>query len=139
MKSIGANTQHAKGLTTLNLLSLLACLVLYILIPALGVFLEVVSTRFVYILSIIFCVFNTIFYVAPASLKTQYFQKRLLLVYTPTIVMLGLGVYQFISVIIGFKISLLVTLIFAFVVVLPPVTFSLLINKLIQEQPTLLG
>ena len=139
MKSIGANTQHAKGLTTLNLLSLLACLVLYILIPALGVFLEVVSTKFVYILSIIFCVFNTIFYVAPASLKTQYFQKRLLLVYTPTIVMLGLGVYQFISVIIGFKISLLVTLIFAFVVVLPPVTFSLLINKLIQEQPTLLG
>ena len=139
MKSIGANTQHAKGLTTLNLLSLLACLVLYILIPALGVFFEVVSTRFVYILSIIFCVFNTIFYVAPASLKTQYFQKRLLLVYTPTIVMLGLGVYQFISVIIGFKISLLVTLIFAFVVVLPPVTFSLLINKLIQEQPTLLG
>ena len=139
MKRIGANTQHAKGLTTLNLLSLLACLVLYILIPALGVFFEVVSTRFVYILSIIFCVFNTIFYVAPASLKTQYFQKRLLLVYTPTIVMLGLGVYQFISVIIGFKISLLVTLIFAFVVVLPPVTFSLLINKLIQEQPTLLG
>ena len=139
MKSIGANTQHAKGLTTLNLLSLLACLVLYILIPALGVFLEVISTRFVYILSIIYCVFNTIFYVAPASLKTQYFQKRLLLVYTPTIVMLGLGVYQFISVIIGFKISLLVTLIFAFVVVLPPVTFSLLINKLIQEQPTLLG
>ena len=139
MKSIGANTQHAKGLTTLNLLSLLACLVLYILIPALGVFFEVVSTRFVYILSIIYCVFNTIFYVAPASLKTQYFQKRLLLVYTPTIVMLGLGVYQFISVIIGFKISLLVTLIFAFVVVLPPVTFSLLINKLIQEQPTLLG
>ena len=139
MKSIGANTQHAKGLTTLNLLSLLACLVLYILIPALGVFFEVVSTRFVYILSIIFCVFNTIFYVAPASLKTQYFQKRLLLVYTPTIVMLGLGVYQFISVIIGFKISLLVTLIFAFVVVLPPLTFSLLINKLIQDQPTLLG
>ena len=139
MKSLGANTQHAKGLTTLNLLSLLACLVMYILIPALNVLVEVISTRPVYIISIIFCVFNTIFYVAPASLKTQYFQKRLLLVYIPTIVMLGLGLWQFITVIIGFKISLLVTLIFAFVVVLPPVTFSLLINKLIQEQPTLLG
>ena len=105
MKSIGANTQHAKGLTTLNLLSLLACLVMYILIPALNVFVNVISTRPVYIISIIFCIFNTLFYIAPASLKTQYFQKRLLAVYLPTIVMIGLGIWQFVSVIIGFQIS----------------------------------
>ncbi len=139
MKNIGANTQNAKGLTTLNLLSLLACLVLYVLIPALNVFAEVISTRFVYIISIIFCVFNTLFYIVPASIKAHYFRMRLFLVYTPTLIMIGLGIWQFITVIIGFKITLLVTLIFAFVVVLPPVTFSLLINKLIQEEPTLLG
>ena len=73
MKSVHANTQHAKGLTTLNLLSLLACLVMYILIPALNVLVNVISTRPVYIMSIIFCIFNTLFYIAPASLKTQYF------------------------------------------------------------------
>ncbi len=139
MKSIGANTQHAKGLTTLNLLSLLACLVLFVLIPALNVFAEVISTRFVYIMSIIFCVFNTLFYIVPANVKAHYFQKRLLLVYIPTLIMIALGVWQFIAVIIGFKIALILTLIFAFIVVLPPITFSLLIKKLIQEEPTLLG
>ena len=139
MKTIGANTQHAKGLTTLNLLALLSCLVFYILIPALNVFGEVVSTRVVYILSIILFALNCLFYVAPASLKTHYFQKRLLLVYLPTIVIIGLGIWQFIDVIISAAVSKILTLIFAFVVVLPPLTFSLLINKLIQEQPTLLG
>ncbi len=139
MKSIGNNTESAKGLTTLNLLSLLACLVLYILIPVLTVLVEVVSTRPVYIASIIFFVFNVIFYVAPASLKQKYFQLRIWLVYLPTVIMIGLGIWQFIAVIIGFKIGLLVTLIFAFVVVLPPITFSLLIRKLLTEQPTLLG
>ena len=139
MKTIGANTQHAKGLTTLNLLALLSCLVFYILIPALNVFGEVVSTRVVYILSIILFALNCLFYVAPASLKTHYFQKRLLLVYLPTIVILGLGIWQFIDVIINAAVGKILTLVFAFVVVLPPLTFSLLINKLIQEQPTLLG
>ena len=139
MKSIGNNTESAKGLTTLNLLSLLACLVLYILIPVLTVLVEVVSTRPVYIASIIFNVFNVIFYVSPASLKQRYFQLRIWLVYLPTVIMIGLGIWQFIAVIIGFKIGLLVTLIFAFVVVLPPITFSLLIRKLLTEQPTLLG
>ena len=139
MKSIGNNTQNAKGLTTLNLLSLLACLVLYILIPALNVLVNVISTRPVYIASIIFCVFNTIFYVAPASLKQRYFQLRIWIVYLPTVIMVGLGIWQFIAVIIGFQVTQLVTLIFAFVVVLPPITFSLLIKKLLTEQPTLLG
>ena len=139
MKSIGNNTESAKGLTTLNLLSLLACLVLYILIPALNVLVEVVSTRPVYITSIVFNVFNVVFYVSPAALKQRYFQLRIWLVYLPTIIMVGLGIWQFIAVIIGFKIALLVTLIFAFVVVLPPITFSLLIRKLLTEQPTLLG
>ena len=139
MKSIGNNTESAKGLTTLNLLSLLACLILYILIPALNVLVEVVSTRPVYIASIVFNVFNTVFYVSPAALKQRYFQLRIWLVYLPTIIMVGLGIWQFIAVILGFKITLLVTLIFAFVVVLPPITFSLLIRKLLTEQPTLLG
>ncbi len=139
MKAIGANTQHAKGLTTLNLLALLSCLVLYILIPALNVLGEVVSTQVVYILSIIFFVFNTLFYMAPPSLKTYYFQNRLSMIYLPTILMIGLGIWQFITVIISAAIGKILTLIFAFVVVLPPLTFSLLINKLIQEQPTLLG
>ncbi len=112
---------------------------MFILIPALNVFVEVISTRPVYIISIIFCVFNTLFYIVPANVKAHYFQKRLLLVYIPTLIMIALGVWQFITVIIGFQITRIVTLIFAFVVVLPPVTFSLLIKKLIQEEPTLLG
>ncbi len=139
MKSIGNNTQIAKGLTTLNLLSLLACLVLYILIPALNVLVNVISTRPVYIASIIFCVFNTIFYVAPASLEQRYFQLRIWLVYLPSVIMVAFGIWQFIAVIIGFQVTQLITLIFAFVVVLPPITFSLLIKKLLTEQPTLLG
>ena len=139
MKSIGAHTQNAKGLTTLNLLSLLTCLVMYILIPILTVMADIVSSRAVYIISIILFVSNVLFYILPANIKAFYFQRRLFVVYLPTLVIIGLGIWQFIVVLINIKILQVLTLIFAFIVMLPPVTFSLLIKKLIQEEPTLLG
>ena len=73
MKSLQINTTTTKGLTTLNIISIIGCIVLYILIPVFNVFANVISSRFVYICSIILVALNIFFYLAPMSIKTVYF------------------------------------------------------------------
>ena len=139
MKTIQGNTQSAKGLTWLNMVSLLIELILFILIPALNVFAEVISTRVVYIIAIIWFAFNTLFYIVPATIKKHYFQYRIFVVYLPTLFLIGMGIWELIAIIIALNVSKVLAIIFSIVVVLPPITFSLLIRKLLDEQPTLLG
>ena len=139
MKTIQGNTQSAKGVTWLNMVSLLIELILFILIPALNVFAEVISTRVVYIIAIIWFAFNTLFYIVPATIKKHYFQYRIFVVYLPTLFLIGMGIWEIIAIVIAVNVSKVLAIIFSIVVVLPPITFSLLIRKLLDEQPTLLG
>ena len=139
MKTIQGNTQSAKGLTWLNMMSLLIELILFILIPALNVFAEVISTRFVYIVAIIWFAFNTLFYILPATIKKHYFQYRIFVVYLPTLVLIAMGIWEIIAIIVAVNVAKVLAIIFSIVVVLPPISFSLLIRKLLDEQPTLLG
>ena len=123
----------------MNLLSILACIVLYILIPALNVILDVVSSRTVYIISIILVAINIFFYLAPANLKAFYFQKRIYIIYAPCLIILGLAIWSTIDVIINIKVTLALSIVFSAITAFQPITFSLLVSRLIQESPTLLG
>ena len=75
MKGLMANTKTAKGLTYLNLMSMAAEIVfMFILIPVFNVFFEVVASRIIFVLSIIFVIFNGLFYCVPQNLKLFYFK-----------------------------------------------------------------
>ena len=141
MKGIMANTKTAKGLTYLNLISLAAEIAfMFILIPVLNVFFEVVASRIIFILSIIFVIFNGLFYCLPQNLKLFYFKKRLLVVYLPTVVVIGFAIWNLISVIINIKIFGVAEILFSVMSCISPVTFSMLITKLVSDSPApLLG
>ncbi len=118
MKALQINTATTKGLTTLNILSIVACIVLYILIPVLNVFAEVISSRPAYIMSIILVILNCFFYLAPVALRGVYFQRRIFLVYLPCIVILGLAIYATVDTIVNIRIQLILTIIFSAIVTL---------------------
>ncbi len=139
MKSVMANTKTAKGLTMLNLASICTMIIFLILIPALQIFVDVVSFRIVYIITIVFIAFNILFYILPQNKKILVFQKRLLVVYLPTLVVVGLGIWSVIAIIITLSFTKIMTLFFTVLSCLQPITFSLLIAKLVSEQPTLLA
>ena len=63
----------------------------------------------------------------------------MLVVYFPTILILAVGIWNLIAVIINLKIGEVLTLVFSLMTFLQPCTFSLLISKLVSDQPTLLG
>ena len=139
MKTVMGQTKTAKGLTYLNLLSILAMVVFIILLPIINTFAETINSRLIYALSIIFIVFNLAFYIVPQHLKIKVFKYRMLVVYLPTILILAVGIWNPIAVIINLRIGEVFTLIFSLMTFLQPCTFSLLISKLVSDQPTLLG
>ena len=139
MKAIAAHTKTSQGLTYLNLISIATMIVFLILIPAITVFVNVISYRLIYFLSIAFLVLNCGFYIAPMNIKQQIFQKRLLAVYLPTLIVLGFAVWNLIYTLINIKALEVVAVLFSFISCLQPITFSMLVAKLVQEQPTLLG
>ena len=63
----------------------------------------------------------------------------MLVVYLPTILILIIGVWNLIEVIVNLRIGEIFTLVFSLMTFLQPCTFSLLISKLVSDQPTLLG
>ena len=136
-----ANTKTAKGLTYLNLLSMAAEIVfMFILIPVFNVFFEVVASRIIFILSIIFVIFNGLFYCVPQNLKLFYFKRRYLVVYLPTVVVIGFGIWNLISIIINLRIFGVPQLLFSIMSCISPITFSMLITKLVSDSPApLLG
>ena len=73
MKTVMGQTKTAKGLTYLNLLSILAMVVFIILLPIINTFFETINSRLIYALSIIFIVFNVAFYIVPQHLKIKVF------------------------------------------------------------------
>ncbi len=136
-----ANTKTAKGLTYLNLMSILAEVVfMFVLIPVLNVFFELIASRIIFILSIIFVVFNSLFYCLPQQYKLFYFKKRLLVVYLPTVVVIGCGVWNIIALIVNLQFSKAATILFSIMSCIAPITFSMLITKLVSDSPApLLG
>jgi hypothetical protein len=133
MKSLQINTATTKGLTTLNILSIVACIILYILIPVLNVFAEVISSRPIYIISIIMVILNCFFYLAPVGLRGIYFQRRIFIIYLPCLVIIGLAIWVTIDVIINIKLQLFLTIAFSVICAFQPISFALLVSKLIQE------
>ena len=89
-------TKTSKGLTYLNLLSILAMVVFIILMPIINTFFETISSRLIYALSIIFIVFNLAFYIAPQHYKIMIFKYRKLVIYLPTILILAVGIWNMI-------------------------------------------
>ncbi len=136
-----ANTKTAKGLTYLNLMSILAEVVfMFVLIPVLNVFFELIASRIIFILSIIFVVFNGLFYCLPQHYKLFYFKRRLLVVYLPTVVVIGFGVWNIIALIVNLQFTKAPTILFSITCCIAPVTFSMLITKLVSDSPApLLG
>ena len=131
-----ANTQTAKGLTYLNLISILTEVVfMFVLLPAINVFFEVVASRIIFILSIIFVIFNGLFYCVPQQVKLLYFKRRLLVVYLPTAIVFGFAIWNLIEIIITFAVGKVVTLLFSIMSCITPITFSLLISKLVSDSP----
>ena len=126
-------------MTYLNLISIAVMIVMLILVPIVTAFFDVVASRIIYFVSIAFLVLNCGFYVVPMNLKAQIFQKRLLIVYLPTLVVFGFAVWNLISVFLTAAVLQFVSVLFSFLSCLQPLTFSMLIAKLVQEQPTLLG
>ena len=68
-KTVMGQTKTAQSLTYLNLGSILAMIVFLVLLPILNLFAPVISSRLIYIFSIIFIVFNVGFYCVPQHLK----------------------------------------------------------------------
>ena len=139
MKAIEAQTKTSQGLTYLNLISIATMIVMLILVPLITTLFDVISSRVIYFVSIAFLVLNCGFYVVPMNIKSQIFQKRLLIVYIPTVIVFGFAVWNLITVLITVNLLAFFTVFFSFVSCLQPLTFSMLIAKLVQEQPTLLG
>ena len=139
MKTVMGQTKTAKGLTYLNLISIVAMIVFIILLPIVNTFVAAINSRIIYALSVIFIVFNLAFYVVPQHLKIMVFKYRMLVVYLPTIIILAVGIWNLIAVIVALRIGEIFTLVFSLMTFLQPCTFSLLISKLVSDQPTLLG
>ena len=133
MKTIFGQTKTAKGLTYLNLASILAMIVFLVLLPILNLFAPVISSRLIYIFSIIFIVFNIGFFVVPQHLKLVIFKRRMLAVYLPTLVVLCFAVWNLIYVIINLKVTEIFVLFFSLMTCLQPITFSLLVSKLVSD------
>ena len=114
-------------------------IVFIILLPALNALVDVISNRLIYALSIVFIVYNIAFYVVPQNLKMIIFKRRMLTVYLPTLVVLGFAVWDLIYIIINIKVTMITVLLFSIMSCIQPITFSMLISKLVSDQPTLLG
>ena len=127
------DTSTAKGLTYLNLGALaLEVVFMFVLIPVFNVFFDIVASRIIFILSIIFVIFNALFYCAPTSLKAIYIQRRLLVVYLPTLIVIGFAIWNVIKTIASFNIVGIPGLLFSVMSCITPVTFSMLITKLVS-------
>lgn len=96
MKTVMGQTKTSKGLTYLNLLSILAMVVFIILMPIINTFFETINSRLIYALSIIFIIFNLAFYIAPQHYKIMIFKYRKLVIYLPTIIILAVGIWNLI-------------------------------------------
>ena len=128
------DTKTAKGLTYLNLGALLLEVVfMFVLIPIFNAFFEMIQSRIIFILSIIFVVFNAFFYCAPVKYKAMYFKYRYVAVYLPTLIVIGFGIWSVVSVIIRFDVVGIPGLLFSVVSCITPVTFSMLITKLLSD------
>ena len=132
-------TKTAKGLTHLNLLSILAMVVFIILLPIIDNFLQTIKSRLIYALSVLFIIFNLAFYIAPQRYKIMIIKYHMQVVYLPSILILSVVICNLITVIVNLRIGEVFTLVFSLMTFLQPCTFSLLISKLVSNQPSLLG
>jgi len=96
MNTVWAQTKTEKGLMTLNLISLATCFVLFILLPY---FTLVGGARIVvYIASIVYALLNIVYYVLPQNYKLIILKKRMLYVYLPSLVIIGVIIYDIFAV-----------------------------------------
>ena len=103
MDRVREHTATEKGLKYLNMMGILGVLVMFFLLPILGL---IGGPRaIIYAFSIAFTVVNIGFYLAPANYKAQFLQKRLLFVYLPTIIVLGIDIWDFVMIVIHLSIT----------------------------------
>jgi hypothetical protein len=124
IKSLQAYTQTEKGLIYINVAAILAVITFLFLTPILA---SMAGLRFImYIGTISLCVLNVAFYIGPQKIKGMLLEKRLVFVYIPCVVVIGLSIWD--SIDIG-RIINLIYLFYTIVVIVHAISFSMLVAK----------
>ena len=124
IKSLQNYTQTEKGLIYLNSIACLSLFVFLFLTPILASIAGLRSILFIGAIALL--VINVAFYVAPQSIKGKILTQRLLFVYIPSLVVIGISIWDLID--IG-KIINIIYLLYTIVVISQAVTFGMLVAK----------
>ena len=92
-----------------------------------------------FIVTICFSVLNLAFYVLPANTKLLFMKKRLLFVYLPTLVLIAIAVWDFIDMLVHLKVFEVLSFLLHVACLIQAVSFSLLVSKVAQSNPSLLA
>ena len=136
--SIQEYTTTEKGLRILNLFSILGVVVMLILMPVLAL-LGGAANMAIFIVTIVFSVLNLAYYVVPADLNLKIMKNRLLLIYLPTLVLIGIAIWDFLDMLIHLKVFDIVPFLLQIACLIQGVSFSLLVAKRAQSNPSLLA
>ena len=134
--SIQEYTTTEKGLRVVNLFSILGVVVMLILLPVLSLLGG--ANMALFIVTIIFSILNLAYYVVPADLNLKIMKNRLLLIYLPTLILLGIAIWDFIAMILSVDIFNIVPFLLQIACLIQGVSFSLLVAKRAQSNPGLL-
>ena len=115
----------------------MGCVVLLIFLPSVGL---MAGFRLVlYVASIAFAVLNLAFYVSPSNYRLIILKKRMLLVYLPSLIILGVCAFDLIDTIVNLDILAIASVLFTAICAVQAITFSLLVARLSANAPALLG
>jgi len=136
--SIQEYTTTEKGLRVLNLFSLLGVIILIILLPVLSL-LGAAANMAIFVVTIVFSVLNLAYYVVPANLNLKIMKQRLLMIYLPTLILIGIAIWDFLDMLIHIKVFDIVPFLLQIGCLIQGVSFSLLVAKRAQSNPSLLA
>ena len=92
-----------------------------------------------FIVTIVFTILNLTFYVAPQNLKMMIMKQRALLVYLPSLILVGITIWDFIDMLINVKVFSIVSFILQCICVVQGASFALLVARVGKSNPSLLG
>ena len=92
-----------------------------------------------FIVSICFSVINLAYYVLPANTKLAFIKKRLFFIYLPTLALIAIAVWDFFDMIIHLKVFQVIPFLLQIGCLIQAVSFSLLVAKNAQNNPSLLS